>query len=116
VPTPSPDVAAIEATLADFAAAFSNKNLDGVTSLWPTMPAAARNGLRDAFRNRDYSVLYSLQPVGAPVIQGDRAQIGARRTVEALLQPGNRRDRQGPTAVTVFLQKTGGRWVITDLQ
>ena len=68
----------------------------------------------DRFQDRNYNVNYRLTLAGAPVVQGDSAQVVARRTVETTY--GKLRSTAGPTNVTIHLQKIGGHWIITDMQ
>jgi hypothetical protein len=106
------DIQAVWNVVARFAASFSEKNFADVENLWPDMPNS--RSYRDLFRDREYSVRFTLEPVSAPRVEGDRAQITARRTVETLYR--KKPSVSGPVSVVISLRKIGGRWIILSMQ
>jgi hypothetical protein len=113
---PSPEALAQQAVrtvIANYAAAFSRKDFNGITALFPGQPT--RNDIRDAFADRGYSVEYTLRLIGDPVIAGNQARVQASRTIDGTLSNG-RRSVVGPANVTVTLEQAGGRWLITSIQ
>ncbi len=106
------DIQAVRNVVARFAASFSEKNFAAVENLWPDMPNS--RSYRDLFRDNEYSVRFTLEPVSTPQVEGDRAHITARRTVETLYR--KKPSVSGPVTVVISLRKIGGRWIITSMQ
>jgi hypothetical protein len=112
---PPSEASAITQVLAEFGAAFKRKDINTVSSLWPSMPNL--RDYRKSFADNNYEVRqYSLDPQGSPEVQGDRAQVGVRLTASFAYKRGGGTDKPTPSAKTVLLEKRAGKWVITAIR
>jgi hypothetical protein len=109
-PAVNPDVDAIKATLTEYAAAYSQKNFRGVTSLWPSMPKDLRDDLQEAFARSDFTVQYSIEIASPPAIKGDDATVNIRSVLKQTL--GKRASPPVQKNSVVYLHKTNSRWII----
>ena len=106
------DRRAVSQTLAQYANAYSQKSLQELQAVWPSLSGPTLDAIRQAFRNAR-AISLELTPVRDPEISGDTATVQVRRTLQQTFerQPLANRD-----TVTITLKKSGQGWVIVDVK
>ena len=118
-PSPTPLAAvpneedAIRQTLGQLTQAYQQKDIDLVTSVWPTLDSQQVRRLESTFQVAR-SMGYELQPLASPQIAGDRASVRCARTVHYVDERGPQRPVQ--SEVTVQLRKRDESWVIESMK
>jgi serine/threonine-protein kinase len=109
----NPDVELVKSVLAEYAAAYSQKNFRKVIALFPLMPREDRGTLQDSFDRKDYTVQYSIEVTAPPVIRGDDATVSARTVIRMTVR---RASAPVTKNVVITLHKGGGQWTITGFR
>ena len=104
---------AIRQTLERLNQAYQQKDIDLVTSVWPTLDPRQVRRLEGAFRVAR-SMGYELQPLSSPQITDDRASVRCAQTVRYVDERGAQKPVE--SEVTVQLRKRGESWVIVSME
>lgn len=108
----SPSYDAISATLNQYAQAYESKNADDVRLVWPRMPSDSFKLIQRTFREAS-SIKMRISIEKDPEIQGDKATVVCRRTLDTLYDD----NKSNPTesVITVRLRRIGQGWVIDQI-
>ena len=101
---------AIEATIAEYSKALSNRDLPAVARVRRYTPAEARNW-EAAFKNfSEYRLIVKV--TGPPVIQGDRATVPVEEQFAQTSKKGGIQVFSQPRRMDYILEKIGEKWMI----
>jgi hypothetical protein len=105
------DAELLKSVLAEYAAAYSQKDFRRVTALFPQMSKEDRKSLQEAFSRNDYRVQFTIEPTSQPVFKGDDATINARTVI--VTQAGRQVNPAVSRNVVISLHKNNGQWTIS---
>ena len=95
-----------------YSSAVEQRNLDGILAVWPGLSKRQQNTLKESFK-RFQSIKMEFHAKEAPQVTGRAARVLCQRSVESVDQRGPHTNTDN---VTVELQQTASRWVITSIE
>jgi hypothetical protein len=124
LPPPNPDPApvpvprssgeverpAIEAAIAEYARALSNRDLPAVARVRRYTPAEARSWDNIFKQFSEYRLLAKV--IGPPAVDGDRARVPVEETFAQTSKKGGIQVFTQPRKTEYLLEKIGGKWMI----
>jgi hypothetical protein len=106
------DRRAVTQALARMEQAYGSRNVQSLTAVWPSIPGATLQTLRETFRIAR-AIELQLRPIRDPEISGDTAVVQCQRLLRQTFEGRQPLTNQGN--VTIRLRRSGDSWLIQDI-
>jgi hypothetical protein len=108
------DKRAISQVLTQYQQAFTNKNIDGLLALRPSLKGTpTEKVIREAFRQKQ-SIVLELTPLRDADVSADSAVIQCRQSTQN--QQGVSQPDAADVTVTITLSRSGQSWIVKDIR
>jgi hypothetical protein len=105
---------AVLRTLDDFSRYVETENMQGLNTLFPSMPQQQRSGFQNIF-SRSSKITYRLRATADPVISGDTAEVNCVQE-DSYVSTQNRPSPLQSNPMKVTLRRINGSWRLQTLQ